>query len=181
LIHYSILIVGFVVLLNLLGFELTKLTIIGGALGVGIGFGLQAIVNNFASGLILLFERPIKVGDTVQIGNDLGEVKKLGLRATVVSTFDNAEIVIPNSNLITAPVTNWTLSGRKARLKVPVGVAYGTDIQKVLEILMHCAHENTQVITQPQPNALFLAFGASSLDIELCGYGYRIFLTGGRC
>ncbi len=167
LIHYSILIVGFVVLLNLLGFELTKLTIIGGALGVGIGFGLQAIVNNFASGLILLFERPIKVGDTVQIGNDLGEVKKLGLRATVVSTFDNAEIVIPNSDLITAPVTNWTLSGRKARLKVPVGVAYGTDIQKVLEILMRCAHENTQVLTQPQPTALFLAFGASSLDIEL--------------
>ncbi len=167
LIHYSVLVIGFIILLNLLGFELTKLTIIGGALGVGIGFGLQAIVNNFASGLILLFERPIKVGDTVQIGDDLGEVKKLGLRATVVSTFDNAEIVIPNSDLITAPVTNWTLSGRNARLKVPVGVAYGTDIQNVIEILMRCADENVQVLTQPRPEALFLAFGASSLDIEL--------------
>jgi potassium efflux system protein len=167
LIHYSVLVVGFIILLNILGFELTKLTILGGALGVGIGFGLQAIVNNFASGLILLFERPIKVGDTIEIGNDFGEVKKLGLRATVVSTFDNAEIVIPNSDLITAPVTNWTLSGRQARVKVPVGVAYGSDIQKVLEILMSCAKEHPMVLSEPQPRALFLAFGASSLDIEL--------------
>jgi len=167
LIHYSVMIIGFVILLNILGFELTKLTIIGGALGVGIGFGLQAIVNNFASGLILLFERPIKVGDTIQIGEDFGEVKKLGLRATIVSTFDNAEIVIPNSDLITAPVTNWTLTGRQARVKIPVGVAYGSDIQKVLEILMSCAEENPLVLSQPRPKALFLAFGSSSLDIEL--------------
>ena len=167
LIHYSVLVIGFIILLNILGFELTKLTILGGALGVGIGFGLQAIVNNFASGLILLFERPIKVGDTIEFGNDFGEVKKLGLRATVVSTFDNAEIVIPNSDLITAPVTNWTLSGRQARVKVPVGVAYGTDIQKVLEILMSCAKEHPLVLAEPQPQALFLAFGASSLNIEL--------------
>lgn len=167
LIHYSILIIGFIILLNLLGFELTKLAILGGALGVGIGFGLQAIVNNFASGLILLFERPIKVGDTVEIGNDIGEVKKLGLRATIVSTFDNAEIVIPNSDLITAPVTNWTLSGRQARVKIPVGVAYGSDIQKVLEILMNIAAEHPQILTRPEATALFLAFGASSLDFEL--------------
>ncbi len=167
LIHYSILVIGFIILLNFLGFELTKLTILGGALGVGIGFGLQAIINNFASGLILLFERPIKVGDTVEIGNDLGEVKKLGLRATIVSTFDNAEIVIPNSDLITASVTNWTLSGRQARVKVPIGVAYGSDIQKVLEILMTLAGEHPQVLSKPEPTALFLAFGASSLDFEL--------------
>lgn len=167
LIHYFVLVVGFIILLNILGFELTQLTILGGALGVGIGFGLQAIVNNFASGLILLFERPIKVGDTVEIGNEFGEVKKLGLRATIVSTFDNAEIVIPNSDLITTPVTNWTLSGRQARVKVPVGVAYGSDIQKVLEILLTCAKEHPLVLTQPQPRALFLAFGASSLDFEL--------------
>ncbi len=167
LIHYSVLVIGFIILLNILGFELTKLTILGGALGIGIGFGLQAIVNNFVSGLILLFERPIKVGDTVEVGNDFGEVKKLGLRATVVSTFDNAEIVIPNSDLITAPVTNWTLSTRQARVKIPVGVAYGSDIQKVLEILMSCAEEHPLVLSQPQPKALFLAFGTSSLDIEL--------------
>ncbi len=167
LVHYSILVVGFIVLLNILGFELTKLTILGGALGVGIGFGLQAIVNNFASGLILLFERPIKVGDTVQVGDDLGVVKNLGLRATVVRTVDDAEIVIPNSDLITAPVTNWTLSGRQVRVKVPVGVAYGSDIQKVLEILMTCAKEHPLVLTQPHPKALFLSFGASSLDFQL--------------
>ncbi len=167
LIHYSVLVIGFIILLNILGFELTKLTILGGALGVGIGFGLQAIVNNFVSGLILLFERPIKVGDTVEVGNEFGEVKKLGLRATIVSTYDNAEIVIPNSDLITAPVTNWTLTGRQARVKIPVGVAYGSDIQKVLEILMSCAQEHPLVLSQPQPKALFLAFGTSSLDIEL--------------
>ncbi len=167
LVHYSVLVIGFIILLNILGFELTKLTILGGALGVGIGFGLQAIVNNFVSGLILLFDRPIKVGDTIEIGNDFGEVKKLGLRATVVSTFDNAEIVIPNSDLITAPVTNWTLSGRQARVKIPVGVAYGSDIQKVLEILMSCAKGHPLVLTEPPPAALFLAFGTSSLDIEL--------------
>jgi len=167
LIHYTVLVIGFVILLNILGFELTKLTIIGGALGVGIGFGLQAIVNNFASGLILLFERPIKVGDTIQIGENFGEIKKLGLRATIVNTFDNAEIVIPNSDLITAPVTNWTLTGRQARVKIPVGVAYGSDIQKVLEILMSCAEEHPLVMSQPRPKALFLAFGSSSLDLEL--------------
>ncbi len=167
LVHYAVLLIGFLVLLRLLGFELTKLTILGGALGVGIGFGLQAIVNNFASGLILLFERPIKVGDMIQVGADMGEVKKLGLRATVVQTLDNAEIVVPNSDLITGQVTNWTLAERRIRVKVPVGVAYGSDIQKVLEILLACAEDNPLVLTRPRARALFLAFGPSSLDFEL--------------
>lgn len=167
LVHYAVLLIGFLVLLRVLGFELTKLTILGGALGVGIGFGLQAIVNNFASGLILLFERPIKVGDMIQVGTDLGEVKKLGLRATVVQTLDNAEIVVPNSDLITGQVTNWTLAERRVRVKVPVGVAYGTDIARVLEILLACAEANPLVLTEPRARALFLAFGPSSLDFEL--------------
>ncbi len=167
LVHYAVLLIGFLILLRVLGFELTNLTILGGALGVGIGFGLQAIVNNFASGLILLFERPIKVGDMIQVGTDLGEVKKLGLRATVVQTLDNAEIVVPNSDLITGQVTNWTLAERRIRVKVPVGVAYGTDIAKVLEILLACAEANPLVLTEPRARALFLAFGPSSLDFEL--------------
>ncbi len=167
LVHYAVLVVGFLVLLRVLGVQLNKLAILGGALGVGIGFGLQAIVNNFASGLILLFERPLKVGDMIQIGNDMGEVKKLGLRATVVRTFDNADIVIPNSDLITGQVTNWTLADRHIRVKVPVGVAYGTDIAKVLEILQSCAENNPMVLNQPKARALFLAFGDSSLDFEL--------------
>jgi small-conductance mechanosensitive channel len=167
LVHYTILLIGFVILLQTMGASLTKLTILGGALSVGIGFGLQTIVNNFASGLILLFERPIKVGDTIQLGMDLGEVKKLGLRSTIIQTFDNAEIVIPNSDLIAGQVTNWTLAERKARVKIPVGVAYGSDIPNVLEILLAVAREHPMILTTPSPKALFLAFGASSLDFEL--------------
>ena len=167
LVHYAILTIGFLVMLRVLGFQLNQLALLGGALGVGIGFGLQAIVNNFASGLILLFERPIKVGDTIQIGSEIGEVKHLGLRATIIQTFDNAEIVVPNSDLITGQVTNWTLGERKVRVRVPVGVAYGTDVTKVLEILLACAKSNSMVLSSPKPTALFLAFGSSSLDFEV--------------
>ena len=165
--HYAILTIGFFVLLSTLGFAMNQITILGGALGVGIGFGLQAIVNNFVSGLILLFERPIKVGDMIDVDNQVGEVKELGLRATVVQTFDNAEIVIPNSQLISGSVINWTLTEKKIRVKVPVGVAYGSDIEKVLKILLACANDNPTVLSTPKPVALFLAFGSSSLDFEL--------------
>jgi small-conductance mechanosensitive channel len=134
---------------------------------VGIGFGLQAIVNNFASGLILLFERPVKVGDTIQIGDQLGEVRDLGLRATVIKTYDSAEIVVPNSDLITGQLTNWTLAERRIRLKLPVGVAYGSDVEQVMALLMECAAENPKALKTPAPRVLFLAFGASSLDFEL--------------
>jgi len=167
LVHYAILTIGFVIMLRVLGFQLNQLTILGGALGVGIGFGLQAIVNNFASGLILLFERPIKVGDTIQIGSEIGEVKNLGLRATIIQTFDNAEIVVPNSDLVTGQVTNWTLGERKVRIRVPVGVAYGSDVAQVMEILLACGKEHPLVLSSPQPTAFFLAFGSSSLDFEL--------------
>ena len=165
--HYAILTIGFLIMLRVLGFELNQLALIGGALGVGIGFGLQAIVNNFASGLILLFERPIKVGDTIQIGSEIGEVKNLGLRATIIQTFDNAEIVVPNSDLCTGQVTNWTLGERRVRIRVPVGVAYGTDVTKVLKILLDCATANPMVLSTPKPTAFFLAFGSSSLDFEV--------------
>ncbi len=167
LVNYAMLAIGLILVLHVLGVQLTNLTILGGALGIGVGFGLQAIVNNLASGLILLFERPIKVGDIIQVNNEAGEIKKLGLRATVVQTFDNAEIVIPNSDLVTGQVTNWTLAERLTRVKIPVGVAYGTDITKVLEILMSCADESPMVLSKPSPRALFLSFGESSLDFEL--------------
>lgn len=167
LLHYGIMLIGFLTALSVLGFSMTNLTILGGALGVGIGFGLQEIVKNFAGGLILLFERPIKVGDTIQVGQELAEVKELGLRATIVQTFDNAEVVVPNSDLITGQVTNWTLGERKVRLRLPVGVAYGSDVEKVLEILLTTAKEHPEILSTPPPNALFMAFGASSLDFEL--------------
>ncbi len=167
LVHYAVITVGFLLAVYSLGFSLTNLTIIGGALGVGIGFGLQAIVNNFASGLILLFERPIKVGDTIQVGEDMAEVKHMGLRSTVIETFDNAEIVVPNSDLITNRVTNWTLSERRVRLKLPVGVAYGSDVARVMGILMSCANEHELVLKDPAPRVLFLEFGDSALNFEL--------------
>jgi small-conductance mechanosensitive channel len=167
LVHYGILTIGFLVMLRVLGFQLNQLALLGGALGVGIGFGLQAIVNNFASGLILLFERPIKVGDTIQIGTEIGEVKHLGLRATIIQTFDNAEIVVPNSDLVTGQVTNWTLGERRVRIRIPVGVAYGTEVTKVLKILLDCAKANPVVLSTPAPVSFFLAFGASSLDFEV--------------
>ena len=167
LVHYAILTVGFFILLKILGFSLGQITILGGALGVGIGFGLQTIVNNVVSGLILLFERPIKIGDMVEVGAEVGEVKELGLRATIVQTFDNAEIVIPNSELISSSVTNWTLAEKQVRVKVPVGVAYGSNIPAVLTLLLSSASAHPMVLDLPQPKAHFLAFGASSLDFEL--------------
>ena len=168
LVHYAMVLVGFLIALSTMGFELKNITIIGGALGVGIGFGMQAIVNNFVSGLILLFERPIKVGDVVQLGDgQRGRVTKLGLRATTVQTFDKAEVVVPNGDLISSQVTNWTLGDRSMRLIIPVGVAYGSDVEAVIRVLTAVAEENDRVLKEPKPMALFLNFGDSSLDFEL--------------
>jgi small-conductance mechanosensitive channel len=167
LIHYGFVFVGFLLALVALGVHLRDITIIAGALGVGIGFGLQAIVNNFVSGLILLFERPIKVGDYIQLGEQWAEIKKIGLRATVVETFDRSEVVVPNSDLVTNQVTNWTLSHRIARIVIPVGVEYGSDVPLVIETLMKCAMANSKIMRMPEPQVLFLNFGESSLDFEL--------------
>jgi len=167
LIHYAILLVGFLMALATLGVDFTNITIIGGALGVGIGFGLQTIVNNFVSGLILLFERPVRVGDYVEVGGLWAEIKKIGLRATIVQTFDQADMVIPNSELISNRVTNWTRTNRMVRLRIPVGVAYGSDLALVMKILLECAQDNPSVMSSPAPQALFMGFGDSSLNFEL--------------
>ena len=137
------------------------------ALGVGIGFGLQSVVNNFVSGLILLFERPVRVGDTVEVGGSWAEIKNIGLRATCIRTFDQADVIIPNADLINNPVTNWTLSSRQVRLIIPVGVAYGSDVPLVMETLTACAKANAMVVDFPAPQVLFQSFGESSLDFEL--------------
>ncbi|MGD8412210.1 MAG: mechanosensitive ion channel, partial [Desulfobacterales bacterium] len=167
LVHYVLIFIGFVVALLALGFEFTKLTIILSALGVGIGFGLQGIVNNFVSGLILLFERPVRVGDYIELGGNWAEIKNIGLRATTVQTFDQADVIIPNADLVSNQVTNWTLSDRRVRLIIPVGVAYGSDISLVIETLMACAKQNSDVAEEPAPQVLFLNFGESSLEFEL--------------
>ncbi|MFO7737344.1 MAG: mechanosensitive ion channel [Desulfatiglandaceae bacterium] len=167
LLHYAIILVGVLLALATLGFELTNLTIIASALSVGIGFGLQTIVNNFVCGLILLFERPVKVGDIIQLGNDWATIRDIGLRATTIQTFDRADIVVPNSDLITNQVTNWTLADRNMRIVLSIGVAYGSDVPLVLQTLQECAQENPRVLQNPAPSIFFMGFGDSSLDFQV--------------
>ena len=168
LIHYALVFVGFLLALAVLGIDLTQVTIMIGALGVGIGFGLQQIVNNWVCGIILLAERPIRLGDYIQLNDGTwAEVKRIGLRATRVLTFDRADVMIPNADLITRQVTNWTFSDRFARLKLPVRVALGTDTAQVLNILMEVANEDKAVVQYPAPYAYFNGFGEGSLNFEL--------------
>lgn len=153
-----------------LGLDLSNIAIIAGALSVGIGFGLQNIVNNFVSGLILLIERPIKVGDWVVIGPHEGVVKNIKVRATEIETFQRASIIIPNSELVSGAVTNWTLKDSYGRLEIPVGVAYGSDIEKVMDILMSCLRGHEKILSWPEPRVLFQDFGDSSLNFEARGF-----------
>lgn len=170
LVHYGFVLLGFLLALAALGVDLKNITIIGGALGVGIGFGLQTIVNNFICGIILLFERPIKVGDYVELDGQWAEIKAIGLRSTTVQTFDRADIVVPNTDLITNKVTNWTRSDRLARIRIPVGVAYGSDVTLVMKILLECVEENPLVMRSPAPGVYFIGFGENSLDFQLRVY-----------
>lgn len=167
MVRYTLITIGFLVAVAAAGMELKNLTIIFGALGVGIGFGLQDIINNFISGLILLFERPIQIGDTIQVGELWGNVKQIGIRSSVIRTFSGSEVIVPNGMLISREVTNWTLSDQKRRLEIEVGVAYGTDMENVLEILKKCASDHEQVLDDPAPSAWFTGFGESSLDFKL--------------
>ena len=167
LLHYALVLIGFSMAVSMAGLGLEKFAILAGALGVGIGFGLQNIVNNFVSGLILLFERPVKVGDTINIDSDWGTITKIGLRSTVVETLDRAEIIVPNSDLISQKVTNWTLTTDISRVVLVVGVAYGSPLDTVLEILLRVAKEQPDVMDDPPVSAIFTGFGESSLDFEL--------------
>jgi small-conductance mechanosensitive channel len=167
LVRYSILAAGFLIAVAAAGIPLSNFAIILGALGVGIGFGLQNVVNNFVSGLILAFERPIQIGDTVEVGPLLGEVRQIGIRASTVRTFDGAEVIVPNGDLISAQVVNWTLSDQRRRIRLPVGVAYGTDPQRVIDLLQEVASRHEDVQKDPEPVVLFKGFGESSLDFEL--------------
>ena len=167
LLNYIVLALGFVVGLGVLGVDFNKVSVLAGAFGVGIGFGLQSIVNNFVSGLILLFERPIHVGDTVDVGNLQGTVRRIGIRASVIHTGAGADIIVPNSQLVTDRVTNWTLSDRLRRVDLPVGVNYGADPKKVIELLEQTARAHPDVLPEPAPRALFMSYGDSSINFEL--------------
>ena len=167
LIHYSLLFIGIMIAVSLIGLNLTSLAFLTGALGIGVGFGLQNIVNNFVSGLMLLFERPFKVGDMVVVDDQTGTVRKIGLRSTIIETFDRSELIVPNSQFISGKVTNWTRSNHIARIRITIGVAYGSDIELVLRLLKEAAETDTRILSNPQPNPLFLRFGDSSLECEL--------------
>jgi len=156
-----------IIAIDSVGIDLSSLAVIAGALSVGIGFGLRNLVGNFISGISLLIERPIKVGDWIAVDGYEGIVKKVAVRATEIQTFQGAAVMIPNLRLIENPVTNLTHKGRTGRIDVPIGVAYGTDTQKVRDILMGIAEADERIKETPAPNVIFAAHGDSSLDFVL--------------
>ncbi|MGH7896089.1 MAG: mechanosensitive ion channel family protein, partial [Candidatus Binatia bacterium] len=165
--RYAVIFAGFVIALGLIGFSIDRVTILLGALGVGLGFGLQNVVNNFVSGLILLLERPIRLGDVIEFGGVAGWVSRIGIRSSTIETFEGAEVIVPNAMLIAERVTNWTYSASRRRIEVLVGVAYGADPNVVLALLERIAAAQEDLLRQPAPQALFLGFGQSSLDFAL--------------
>ena len=167
MLHYVILLVGLFIALGALGIDLTKVTILAGAFTVGIGFGLQNVINNFVSGLILLFERPIKVGDVIEAGGNVGEVSRIGIRASVIRTADGSEIIIPNGSLISSQVTNWTFSDRQRAVEVSVNVVGGTDPQRVVELLKGTAAAHPGVTKEPAPQVYVTNFSAGAVTFQL--------------
>jgi potassium-dependent mechanosensitive channel len=165
--HYTILVIGFSLALSILGVDLTKITILVGAFGVGVGFGLQTIINNFMSGLILLFERPIRVGDVVQIGDVRGQVLRIGARAAMVRTGQGAEVFVPNAQLVADKVTNWTYLDRKLRLDLKVTAATGSDPGLVRQLLIETAARHPDLLREPGPAILSLGLGSAGSTLEL--------------
>ncbi len=164
---YTIIIVGAIVLLQVWGLDLSSLTILASALGVGIGFGFQDIAKNFGSGVILLFERPIQVGDFVEVGDIEGTVERIGGRSTLLRTLDQISIIVPNSRFLEDKVINWSYKNPVSRLRIPVGVAYGSNISAVKKALLEAVHEQSGILLIPTPTILFIGFGDSSLNFVL--------------
>lgn len=167
IIHYIVLAFGFYIALASINIPLGALLGFFTLLGVGIGFGLQNLAANFISGIILLFERPVKIGDRITVDDLIGDVVQINLRTTVVNTPDNVSIIIPNSKLLENNLTNWSYGDRRIRVHVPVGVAYGSDIDLVTKLLIEASKKEEHVMKDPAPIAAFLEFGDSSLNFEL--------------
>lgn len=164
---YVIFVLGLIIGLDTTGLNLRSLLVVGGALGVGIGFGLQYIVANFVAGIVILWEGPIKLGDFIDVGNTQGEVIRIGARGTWVRTFDNEVIIVPNSEFINGRVANWTANDRTVRFTIPVGVSYDSDLEMVREVLLDIAKRNEQVLTDPEPGVLITGFGDNSVNFSL--------------
>ncbi len=167
IIRYAVLIFGLVIVIQTVGINLSTITILAGALGVGIGFGLQNVTNNLVSGIIILFERPIKVGDRIQVGEVFGDVMSISMRSTMIVSNDNISIIVPNSEFISSTVINWSHNDRKVRFSIPVGVAYKEDPENVKQILLAVADKEDGVLKNPEPVVLFKEFGDSSLNFSL--------------
>jgi potassium efflux system protein len=167
MVHYAILVFGFYVAVKALGVDLTQFTVLVSAFAVGLGFGLQNILNNFVSGIILLFERPVKVGDIVQIDTNMGTVQSIGIRASIIRLTNGSEIIMPNGNLISNPVTNWTLSNCERLIEIPVNVASKVDPQHVLELLTSVVRANSSVLKNPPPQTLLATFGGTALTFRV--------------
>ena len=165
--NYALIFLGTIVLLQLAGLDLSSLTIFASVVGVGIGLGLQGIAKEFISGLVLIFERPIQVGDFVDIEGLMGTVERISVRSTEIRTLDAISVIVPNSRFLESEVINWTHQSPVSRLQVPVGVAYGVDLSVVREALIQAANEHLDVLPQPAPQVLFRGFGDSSLDFDL--------------
>jgi len=162
-----VLIIGIFIVLENTGIHLGALTVFAGAVGVGVGFGLQNIASNFISGLVILAERPITIGDRVEVAGVVGQVQQIRARSTVILTNDNIAMIVPNSKFIDSPVTNWTYSDPRVRFRVPIGVAYGSDVNKVREALIAAGRSNSHVLEDPAPSVFLNKFGESSIDFEL--------------
>ncbi|MEF3111398.1 mechanosensitive channel MscK [Raoultella sp. WB_B2P2-3] len=167
ILNYAIIAIGAMTVFGSLGVSWDKLQWLAAALSVGLGFGLQEIFGNFVSGLIILFERPVRIGDTVTIGTFSGTVSKIRIRATTITDFDRKEVIIPNKAFVTERLINWSLSDTVTRVVIRLGVAYGSDLDKVKEVLLQAAHEHPKVMPEPAPSVFFTTFGASTLDHEL--------------
>ena len=164
---YTLIAIGFYVAFQAVGFDLSSLAIIAASLGVGVGFGLQNIINNFVSGIIILAERPISIGDRIDVAGVAGRVTKIQLRSTTVVTNDNITMIVPNADFISNTVTNWSHGDPKVRIRVPVGVAYGSDLKLLQRLLLEAAEEHPKALRDPSPVVLFTEFGDSSLNFEL--------------
>src|SRR5581483_3274305 len=166
-ISYLVFLLGLIIGLQSLGVNLNSLVVVGGALGIGVGLGLQAVVSNFVAGLILLVEQPVKLGDRIEVGETYGDVVRLRGRSTWIRTNENVIIIVPNSEFINQRVTNWTANDRQVRISVQVGVSYGSDPGAVRESLLAVAQSHPDVLPEPGPEVIFTEFGDSSLNFEL--------------
>src|SRR6266403_1843477 len=160
-----VLVVGIFIVLENTGIHLGALAVFAGAVGVGVGFGLQNIASNFISGLVILAERPITIGDRVEVAGILGTVRQIRARSTVIVTNDNIAIIVPNSKFIDSPVTNWQYGDPSVRFRLPVGVAYGSDVNKVRDALVAAAREHSATLEDPEPTAFLEKFGDSTIDV----------------